>query len=154
MPFSRRSSCPGVKPPSPGDLPAQGLNLSLPHCRHIFLPYEPPGKPNNIRACSHSLLQGIFPTQDWTWVSCIAGRFFIIWAPGKLKVKVLVTRSCPTLCDPMDYSPPTFLFMGLSQQEHWSGLPFPSLGYLPDQGIKLLSPTLAGGFFSHWATWE
>ena len=23
-----------------------------------------------------------------------------------LKVKVLVTQSCPTLCDPMDYSPP------------------------------------------------
>ena len=41
------------------------------------------------------------------------------------------------------------VFMGLSQQEYWSGLPFPSLGCLPDQGIKLLSPTLAGGFFSH-----
>ena len=53
-----------------------------------------------------------------------------------------VTRSCPTLCDPMDYSPPTFLFMGLSQQEHWSGLPFPSLGYLPDHGIKPRSPAL------------
>ena len=24
----------------------------------------------------HALLQGIFPAQQWTWVSCIAGRFF------------------------------------------------------------------------------
>ena len=40
----------------------QGSNLSLPHCRHILLPYELPGKPKNIRAGSHSFLQGIFPT--------------------------------------------------------------------------------------------
>ena len=36
------------------------------------------------------------------------------------------TQSCPTLCDPMDYSPPDPLFMGLLRQEYWSGLPFPS----------------------------
>ena len=29
---------------------------------------------------SRSLLQGIFPTQDRTWVSHIAGRFFTVWA--------------------------------------------------------------------------
>ena len=34
------------------------------------------------------------------------------------------------------------LFMGLSRQEYWSGLPFPSLGDLPDPGIKPRSPTL------------
>ena len=28
----------------------------------------------------HSLLQGIFPIQVWTLGSCIAGRFFTIWA--------------------------------------------------------------------------
>ena len=39
------------------------------------------------------------------------------------------------------------LSMGLSQQEYWSGLPFPSSGNLPDPGIELTSPTLAGGFF-------
>ena len=35
-----------------------------------------------------------------------------------------------------------------TRQEHWSGLPFPSLGDLPDQGIKPASPTLAGRFFT------
>ena len=32
--------------------------------------------------------------------------------------------------------------MGLSRQECWSGLPFPSPGDLPDPGIKPGSPTL------------
>jgi len=31
---------------------------------------------------------------------------------------------------------------GISSQEHWSGLPFPSPGDLPDPGIKLQSPAL------------
>ena len=35
-----------------------------------------------------------------------------------------------------------FLSMGFSRQEHWSGLPFPSPGDLPDPGIKLRSPAL------------
>ena len=30
---------------------------------------------------------------------------------------------CPTLCDPIDGSPPSLAF---SRQEHWSGVPFPS----------------------------
>ena len=42
------------------------------------------------------------------------------------------------------------LFMGFSRQEHWSGLPCPSPGDLPNPGIKpaSLSPALAGGFFT------
>ena len=32
--------------------------------------------------------------------------------------------------------------MGSSRQEHWSGLPFPPPGDLPDPGIKLVSAAL------------
>ena len=32
--------------------------------------------------------------------------------------------------------------MGLSRQEYWSGLPFPSPGDLPDAGIEPRSPAL------------
>ena len=49
------------------------------------------------------------------------------------------------------------LSMGFSQQECWSGLPFPSPGDLPDPGVdpvSLMSPALAGGFFTTSATWE
>ena len=35
-------------------------------------------------------------------------------------------QSCPTLCDAIDGSPPGSP-VGFSRQEHWSGLPFPSL---------------------------
>ena len=34
------------------------------------------------------------------------------------------------------------LFMGFPRQEYWSGLPFPSLGDLPDLGIEPASPAL------------
>ena len=34
------------------------------------------------------------------------------------------------------------LSMEFSRQEYWSGLPFPSLGYLPSPGIKPGSPAL------------
>ena len=49
------------------------------------------------------------------------------------------------------------LSMEFSRQEYWSGLPFPSPGILPDLGIEpasLMSPVLAGGFFTTSATWE
>ena len=42
----------------------------------------------------------------------------------------------------MDSSSPAPLFMGFPRQEYWSGLPFPSPGDLPDQG---LNPSLL-----HW----
>ena len=32
-------------------------------------------------------------------------------------------QSCPTLCDPIDSSPPGSPSLGFSRQEHWSGLP-------------------------------
>ena len=49
------------------------------------------------------------------------------------------------------------LSMGFSRQEHWSGLPCLPPGDLPDSGIKLtslISPALAGGFFTTTITWE
>ena len=36
---------------------------------------------------------------------------------------------CPTLCNPIDGSPPDSPSLGFSRQEHWSGLPFASPGY-------------------------
>ena len=53
-----------------------------------------------------------------------------------------VTQSCPTLCNPMDCRLPGFSVHGFSRQEFWSGLPFPSPGYLPNPGIESRSPAL------------
>ena len=41
-----------------------------------------------------------------------------------------------------DSSQPHGLSIEFSRQEYWSGLPFPSLGDLPDPGIEPRSPTL------------
>jgi len=38
--------------------------------------------------------------------------------------------------------------MRFSRQENWSGLLFPFPGDLPKPGIKPMSPTIAGGFFT------
>ena len=49
------------------------------------------------------------------------------------------------------------LSIGFSRQEYWNGLPCPSPRDLPDPGIKpmsLMSPALAGGFFTTRTTWE
>ena len=49
------------------------------------------------------------------------------------------------------------LSMGLSKQENWSGLSCSPPGDLPDPGMEprpLISPALAGRFFTTSATWE
>ena len=60
---------------------------------------------------------------------------------GITVVVLLVTLSCPTLCDPMDCTRQVPLFLGFSRQEYWSELPFLSPGDLPDQGIEPGSPS-------------
>ena len=59
------------------------------------------------------------------------------YSRGSNKVNVKV-KSCPTLWDPMDCSPPGSSILGIFQArvQSWSGLPFPSPGDLPDPGIK------------------
>ena len=59
-----------------------------------------------------------------------------------LKVKVFATQSCPTLCDPRDYSLPGSSVHGILQTRILDQLPFPSPGDLPNPGIKPRSPAL------------
>ena len=66
--------------------------------------------------------------------------------------------SCvPTLCDPMDYSPPGSSVHGILQARILEWVAMPSSRDLPDPGMELssLSSTaLAGRFFTTSATWE
>ena len=52
----------------------------------------------------------------------------------------LVAHSCPTLATPWTVAHQACLFMGVSRQESWSGLPLPSPRDLPDPGIEPWSP--------------
>ena len=57
-------------------------------------------------------------------------------------LKVLVTQSYLTLSDPMDCSPPGSSVHRIFQARILEWLPFPSLGDLPNSGIKPGSPAL------------
>ena len=57
-------------------------------------------------------------------------------------------QSCPTPCDPVDYSLPSSSVCEILQARILDGLPFPSPGNLSDPGIEPaspISPALAGG---------
>ena len=59
---------------------------------------------------------------------------------------VLVVQSCWPLATPWIAACQASLFLGFSRQEHWSGLPFPSPGGLPDPGIEPVSPALQADY--------
>ena len=59
----------------------------------------------------------------WTSVGKVLSLLFNILSAAAAKS----LQSCLTLYDPIDDSPPGSPSLGFSRQEHWSGLPFPSL---------------------------
>ena len=70
-------------------------------------------------------------------------------------MKTLVIQSCPTLCSPMDCSPPGSSVHGISKARVLEWVAMPPPGCLPDPGIKpapLKSPALADRFFTSTAT--
>ena len=59
-----------------------------------------------------------------------------------------VARSCTTLSDPMDCSPPGSSIHGFSRQEYWSGVPLPCYllrGPANHRGSRALLESLDGG---------
>ena len=69
-----------------------------------------------------------------------------------------LAQLCLTLCNTMNYiAHQALMSMRFPRQEYWSGLPFPIPDHLPDPDIEsesLVSPKLASGFFTDYATWE
>ena len=66
-------------------------------------------------------------------------------------------RSSLTLWDPMDCSPPGSSVHGILQARILEWVAMPSSGGLPDPGVhpaSLMSPALAGRFFTTSDTWE
>ena len=116
--------------------------------------------------------------RDWAQFSCVADRFFTIWATREVhhavalswglglgSSEVLFTHMSSTsgvglsvlLCAQslnriwLVVAHQASLSMDFSRQEYWSGLSFPSPGDLSYPGIKPMSlafPALAGGFFT------
>ena len=89
-----------------------------------------------------SFSRGSSRPRGWTWVSCIAGRCFTVWATREAPItegesELSHVRLFVTPWTVADQAPPS---MGFSRQEYWSGLPFPSPGDLPEPGIEPRSP--------------
>ena len=66
-------------------------------------------------------------------------------------------QSCPTLCDPMDCGPLGYSVHGILQARipEWVAMPSSrGSSQLRDRNLSLISPALAGGFFTVRATWE
>ena len=61
----------------------------------------------------------------WSLLNSQMEKSHHIWVTAAATKSI---QSCPTLCDPIDSSRqiPGFPVPGISRQEHWSGLPFPS----------------------------
>ena len=93
----------------------------------LLCPWDFAGK--NIGVGCHFLLQGIFPTQESNphlLSSALAGRFFFFFTTSanwevlfnpesESKTESKVTQSCPTLCNPTDYSLPGSSVHGILQ---------------------------------------
>ena len=71
-----------------------------------------------------------------------------------LTVKVLVTQSCPTLCDPMDCSPPGSSLHGIVQARvlEWIAISFYRGSSLPRDRTQV--SCIARRLFAVWATGE
>ena len=89
--------------------------------------------------------------RDQTQVSCIAGRFFTIWATKETiwNSEVKVTQSCPTLCNLTDYT-----VFGILQARilDWVAFPFSRGSSQPRHWSQVSH--IAGRFFTSWATRE
>ena len=138
--------------------------------------YSPPGssvhgdsRGKNTGVDCHALLQEIFPTQgSHSCLSCflhwqldslplvLPGKPHIhrkalnsltwdVWFPGKVKV----AQSCPTFCDPVDYTVHGILQARILE---WAAFPFSRRSSQPRDWIQVFC--IAGGFFTNWAIRE
>ena len=98
------------------------------------------------------------PVVDACW--CMAGTITMLYSnspPIKNKIfkkassscEVKVAQSCPTLCDPMDYTVREILQARILE---WAAFPFSSGSSQPKDWTPV--SRLAGGFFTSWATRE
>ena len=86
------------------------------------------------------------PWNDHTMKPVLAFR------PSTLSMRAKPLQSCLTFVTLWTVPRQAPLSLGFSRQEHWSGLPCPPPGDLPNPGITPASP--AGGLFTTSTTWE
>ena len=157
--------------------PTQGLNPGLLHCRQTLYWLSYKGRSLYMYMCvyiytrtyilflfGHTiwLLGSSSPGEssqprDWTLISHIAGRLFTNWATREdlaPQKESEVTQSCPTLCNPMDYSPPGSSVHGIFQARvpEWVAISFSRGSSWPRDRTRVYH--IVGRRFTIWATRE
>ena len=110
------------------------------------LPAEPQGKPKNTGVGSLSLLRRIFPTQELNWglLHCKQVLYQLSYQGSPLINLIAAAakslQSCPTLCDPINSSPPGSAIPGILQAKtlEWVAIFFSSVWKWKVK-VKLLS---------------
>ena len=76
--------------------------------------------------------------------------------PHVLGIRAKSLHWYPILCDPLDCSPPGSSVQGILQARilKWVAVPFSRGSSLPKEGMSIMSPALAGRFFTTSAIWE
>ena len=117
MEFSRQENGSGLSSPSPGDFPDPGIEPTSPALAGRFFTSEPQGKPPRMNTryslwSSRKDLPVALSGWEEEYPPC--------------GVVVLVTQSCPALCDPVDCAPPGSSVPGILQARilEWTAIPF------------------------------
>ena len=118
----------------------------------LLCPWDSPGKDTGVG--SHFLLQGVFLTQGWNLcLLCLLHLqgFLTTSATGNplehCWSEVQIVQSCPTLCDPMDYTVHGILQARILE---WIAFPFSRGSSWPRDQTQV--SRIAGGFCTSWAT--
>ena len=92
---------------------------------------------------TNSFSSRYFSNYLWWRISSSFSSFF-------KKKLLLVAQSCPTFCDPMDCSPPSFSVHGILQARmlEWVASPFSRGSSWPRDRIQVSH--IVGGFFTIW----
>ena len=144
-----------------GIFPNQGLNPGLPHCEWILYQLSHKGSPRILEWVTYSFSSGssnpgIEPGSPALQADSLPAELpgkptgmvtYLEMVPLKMKVKVKVTQSCPTLCDPMDY---TVHGIFLARILKWVAFPFSGGSSQPRDQTQV--SRVAGGFFTSRAT--
>ena len=131
MEFSRPEYWSGWPFSSPGHLPNPGIESRSPTLQANSLPTEPPGRPKNPEVGSLSILQQIFRTQELNWGlrHCRQILYQLSYQGSPAAAAAAKSlHSCPTLCDPIDGSPPGSSVPGILQARtlEWVAISFSS----------------------------
>ena len=93
------------------------------------------GSPRILQWVAYHFFRGSSWSRNETGVSCIARGFFTSWATREALCCMCVLSHFSRVqlfVIPLAVAHQASLSMGFSRQERWSGLPFPTPGYLPN----------------------